>query len=72
MKAEDEGKITYTVPYEKLVDGEHESENKDFTDRQKALDFAKEKYSYVLYEKETGETGYVDVTTGELLPNKKR
>lgn len=63
--------ITYTVPYEKLVDSEYEPERKHFTDKQEALDFATEKYSYVLYEKEDGETGYVG-ESGELTPNKKR
>ncbi len=63
--------ITYTVPYEKLVDSEYEPAKKDFKNMQAALDFATEKYSYVLYEKEDGETGYVG-ESGELTPNKKR
>lgn len=63
--------ITYTVHYEKEVDGEYDNFTKTFTNKERALAFATEKYASVEYEKDEKEFGYVNVITGELMPYRK-
>lgn len=66
-----DAEVTYTVKYERQVDGEHENDTKDFKSVDDALKFAKEKYSSVDFqiEDENGDllaSGYVGVNDKKL------
>ncbi len=63
--------VTYSVRYEyRAPDGDHENDTKDFTDIDKAIRFAKEKYSTVEFTIENADgvlaNGYVNTTNGDL------
>jgi hypothetical protein len=69
---------TFTVDYEKPVDGEFEPDTKEFTGKTQAMNFAAEQYQSVDYRVEDEandyieiDRGYVNAETGELVSLKK-